>query len=112
MNDLPESADVLRTTAEGVPYTVALDDFQMTDVEGDTTPTAVRIDTLPTDGTLLLNGVPVTAGQVIPASAISSGQLVFVPNGRPVRAARLMAASLSPFKTALAASTPRPTPSP
>ena len=30
INDLPAGADVLRTTAEDVPYTVALDDFQIT----------------------------------------------------------------------------------
>lgn len=41
----------------------------------------VRIDTLPTLGVLLLNGVPVAAGQIIPVSQINAGLLVYdAPN--------------------------------
>lgn len=41
----------------------------------------VRIDTLPTLGVLLLSGVPVAAGQIIPVSQINSGLLVYdAPN--------------------------------
>lgn len=41
----------------------------------------VRIDSLPTLGTLLLSGTPVTSGQIIPASSIVSGLLIYdAPN--------------------------------
>mgnify|MGYP000610318492 CR=1 FL=1 len=44
----------------------------------------VRIDTLPADGQLLLNGTPVTAGQVIPVADINANLLVFnSPNQDP-----------------------------
>jgi hypothetical protein len=42
--------------------------------------TSVYISSLPTTGTLLLNGVAVTAGQTISATDIAAGHLVFVPN--------------------------------
>lgn len=38
---------------------------------------AVRIDTLPTLGTLKLNGTNVTAGQIILATAITANQLTY-----------------------------------
>ena len=44
---------------------VPVADLKITDKE-DGTPTTVTIKTLPTNGTLYYNGVPVTAGQVIP----------------------------------------------
>lgn len=34
---------------------------------------ALRVDTLPVDGTLFLSGVPVTVGQIIPAASIVGG---------------------------------------
>jgi hypothetical protein len=40
---------------------------------------AVRIDTLPTAGTLTLSGAAVTAGQVITAADLTAGNLVFTP---------------------------------
>src|ERR1700674_2513571 len=40
----------------------------------------VKITSLPTTGTLMLNGVPVTLNQGISASYISAGDLTFVPN--------------------------------
>src|SRR5437870_5745573 len=41
---------------------------------------SVKVTSLPTTGTLYLNGVPVTLNQVISASDISAGHLTFVPN--------------------------------
>jgi Ca2+-binding RTX toxin-like protein/Mg-chelatase subunit ChlD len=80
VNDLPVGRDATVTTNEDVPLTFSLANFQMNDVEDGTNvnPSAVRIDTLPTNGSLYLNGVLVTAGQVISAAAISGGQLQFV----------------------------------
>lgn len=54
------------------------------DPEGDPAD-AVRIDTLPPDGELLLNGVPVTAGQIIDVADINANLLVFnSPNQDPL----------------------------
>lgn len=54
------------------------------DPEGDPVD-AVRIDTLPADGTLRLNGTPVTAGQIIDVADINSNLLDFVsPNQDPI----------------------------
>jgi len=56
------------------------------DPEGDPAD-AVRIDTLPPDGELLLNGVPVTPGQIIDAADINANLLVFnSPNQDPLDA--------------------------
>src|SRR5438046_2384653 len=41
---------------------------------------AVKITSLPTTGTLYLNGVAVTLNQVIFGSDVSAGKLTFVPN--------------------------------
>ncbi|MBI5332965.1 MAG: tandem-95 repeat protein, partial [Burkholderiales bacterium] len=86
-NDLPSSADVSRSTAEDVGYTVTTADFAFTDVDAGSSLQGVRIDTLPAAGTLLLDGVAVTAGAVISAADIAAGKLVFQPadnaNGSP-----------------------------
>ncbi|WP_165456848.1 cadherin-like domain-containing protein, partial [Aquabacterium lacunae] len=74
VSDTPEGADVTRATQEDVPYVVKGEDLGLTDVDGDALK-AVRIDTLPTDGSLQLNGVPVTAGQVISAADLAAGKL-------------------------------------
>jgi VCBS repeat-containing protein len=76
-----------RTVAEDNSYTVTATDLGFADADAGQTLAAVRIDTLATNGVLQLNGVPVTAGQVIPVAAINAGQLKFVPdlneNGTP-----------------------------
>ncbi|MBI5333896.1 MAG: tandem-95 repeat protein, partial [Burkholderiales bacterium] len=86
-NDLPGSADVSRSTAEDVGYTVTTADFAFTDVDAGASLQGVRIDTLPAAGSLLLGGVAVTAGAVISAADIAAGKLVFQPaanaNGAP-----------------------------
>ncbi len=65
---------------EDVTYTLTTRDFGFVDLDGDSS-VGVRIATLPpgTAGVLQLNGVAVTAGQVIAASAIIAGNLTFVP---------------------------------
>ncbi|WP_428623350.1 retention module-containing protein [Sedimenticola sp.] len=79
---LPLGQDELVTTAEDVPYTFSLANFQMHDQEdGDPAdPTDVRIDSLPAQGELTLDGVAVSIGQVISAADISSGFLLFTPD--------------------------------
>ncbi|MFD2451594.1 Ig-like domain-containing protein [Ideonella paludis] len=84
--DTPTGADVTKTTNEDTPYVIGKADFGFADVDGDTFK-AVRVDTLPTNGTLTLNGVLVTAGQVITVADLDAGKLRFVPdadeNGTP-----------------------------
>ncbi|MBS1140503.1 MAG: hypothetical protein H6R13_1956 [Proteobacteria bacterium] len=53
----------------------------MSDVEqgSPSNPSAIRIDSLPANGVLSLNGLPVTQGQLVSAADISAGLLTFVP---------------------------------
>ena len=77
----PTGADNTVTTLEDTPYTFSEADFGFSD-PGDTPPNnllAVMITTLPADGTLVDNGVPVTAGQFIGVADITGGNLLFVP---------------------------------
>jgi Mg-chelatase subunit ChlD len=81
VNDAPVGRDATIATNEDVPFTFGLANFLLNDVEDGTNAdaAAVRIDTVPLNGSLMLNGVAVTAGQVITAASISGGQLTFVP---------------------------------
>ncbi|MES2990956.1 MAG: Ig-like domain-containing protein, partial [Pseudomonadota bacterium] len=86
-NTAPTGADSVHTIAEDSAYTVQLADFGYADSDASQIFANVRIDTLPAVGTLLLNGVAVAAGALIPVAAVTAGQLVFVPvadaNGTP-----------------------------
>src|SRR5437867_945049 len=53
--------------------------FKATDFTGGTL-VNVKVTSLPTTGTLYLNGVPVTLNQIISATDISAGKFSFVPN--------------------------------
>ncbi|XPV77409.1 MAG: cadherin-like domain-containing protein [Desulfovibrio sp.] len=76
-NDQAIAEDSEIETDEDTDYVFEADDFEYTDSEGDEL-TQIRIDSQPTNGTLLLNGVVVTAGQVIDANNIEN--LVFRPD--------------------------------
>ena len=81
VNDPPFGLNGAVTMAEDTLYTFNVADFGFID-PNDTPPNslpAVRITTLPAAGTLIVNGAPVTAGQVVPVSSIASGQLRFTP---------------------------------
>ena len=78
--DPPTSADNTVTTDEDIVFTFGLSDFAFADQDVGDALTAVRIDTLPTDGQLLIGGNPVTVGQVIAQSSIDNGLLLFVPD--------------------------------
>ncbi|MGH6649460.1 beta strand repeat-containing protein, partial [Aquabacterium sp.] len=81
VNDAPVGTDKTVTTNEDSTYTFTAADFGFTDpddVPADTL-LAVRITTLPVKGSLLLNGVAVTAGQVVSAANITSGLLKYTP---------------------------------
>ena len=81
VNDAPTGADKTITTIEDSAYTLTAADFGF----GDSTDspanalTAVKISTIPGTGTLLLNGVAVTAGQMVSVANINSGLLVWTP---------------------------------
>jgi uncharacterized surface anchored protein len=78
VNDAPSGADDSANVASGDVYVLGLDDFGFTDpVEGDAFKSVV-ITTLPSAGTLLLNGVAVTAGQEVLASDVAAGSLTYL----------------------------------
>ncbi len=58
--------------------TLTAGNFGFSDVDGDDL-AAVKITTLPAVGSLTLNNVPVTAGQVIPVADINSSLLKYAP---------------------------------
>jgi hypothetical protein len=63
------------TTCEDTAYTFAVADFNAL-----ASTDSVRIDSLPTDGTLRLNGVAVTQNTVISKADIDAGAFTFVPD--------------------------------
>ena len=79
-NNEPVGANKTITTNEDTPYALAAGDFGFTDVDT-TSPAgdfaAVRIDTLPATGTLTLNGVAVTAGQIVSKALLDAGKLSY-----------------------------------
>jgi hypothetical protein len=85
VNDAPSGADRTVTTPEDAAYTFTVADFGLADADDAAGPggadglAAVRLTTLPGAGTLLLNGVAVTAAQEVSAADIAAGLLRFVP---------------------------------
>ncbi len=84
VNDAPTSTDDSITILEDMNnttevYTLSINDFgTYSDAEGDNL-VFVRIDSLPTNGTLYLDGTAVPAGTVIEVVDITSGLLTFDP---------------------------------
>jgi hypothetical protein len=81
VNDAPSGTSRTFVIAEDTPRTLAAVDFGFTDTND--TPanafTGVRISSLPTAGALRLDGVAVTAGQVVSIASIDAGDLVYTP---------------------------------
>ncbi|WP_017519457.1 Ig-like domain-containing protein, partial [Pseudomonas nitroreducens] len=77
VNDAPNGADNTVTLNEDSSRSFSAADFGFSDVDAGDTLSAVRIDSLPTNGSLKFNGTAVTAGQVIDAADLS--KLVFTP---------------------------------
>jgi len=78
-NTAPTAASATLTTNEDTVKVFAISDFGFSDGDAGDMLQSVTITTLPTAGSLKLNGVAVTANQVITAANISSGLLAFTP---------------------------------
>ncbi|MFZ4289021.1 cadherin domain-containing protein [Variovorax sp. HJSM1_2] len=78
VSDAPMGADNTVTTLEDTPYTFTLADFGFSDLDGGVLQ-AVRLSALPGVGSLSLNGVAVSAGQMVAVADIVAGKLVFTP---------------------------------
>ncbi len=78
VSDAPAGADNSVTTLEDTPYTFTVADFGFSDLDGDAL-LAVHITTLPSVGSLRLDGVAVTAGQTVAVADIAAGKLRFTP---------------------------------
>ncbi|MBC9978818.1 Ig-like domain-containing protein, partial [Bradyrhizobium campsiandrae] len=81
VNHAPVTSDVTVSTNEGAAYIFKTTDFAFSD-PNDTPANALKsvlITSLPTLGTLSLNGTAVTASQAIAAADIAAGKLVYTP---------------------------------
>jgi Ca2+-binding RTX toxin-like protein len=81
VNDPPHGADTTAATAEDIPFSLTVADFGFSDPNDSPADSllAVTITSLPANGTLLFNGVTVSAGQSIAVADIGDGALVFQP---------------------------------
>ncbi|HYC44258.1 MAG TPA: cadherin-like domain-containing protein [Burkholderiales bacterium] len=79
VNDRPAGTNATVRTAEDTPLTLNAAMFGFTDPRDTPADTlkAVRITSLPTQGSLTLSGVAVTVGQTVQAADIAAGRLVF-----------------------------------
>ena len=78
INHAPAGADKAITTAENGAHIFAAADFGFSDPDGHDLAN-VEITSLPSHGSLKLNGVAVTPGQFVSAADIAAGKLVFTP---------------------------------
>ncbi|MEA3001417.1 MAG: hypothetical protein QOH81_205, partial [Sphingomonadales bacterium] len=75
-NDAPSGTDAVRTIGENGSYSFDASDFGFADGEGNAF-SAIILSTMPTSGSILLDGIALQAGQVIAAADIS--HLAYVP---------------------------------
>jgi hypothetical protein len=78
VNNAPSGADKTISATEDEGRHLAVADFGFQDSDGGSLASVV-ITTLPTAGTLTLNGVAVSAGQAVSATDIAADKLVFTP---------------------------------
>jgi VCBS repeat-containing protein len=78
VNDAPTAANATLTVLEDGSKVFAASDFGFSDVDGNSL-SAVIITSLPSAGTLKLNGTAVTVNQSVTAADIAAGKLVFAP---------------------------------
>ena len=82
VSDAPDGSDRLISTGEDTTYLFALSDFGFSD-PSDPVPDqfqAVVISAVPVTGTLTINGTAVSAGQILSATDIATGNLAYTPS--------------------------------
>jgi len=81
VNDAPTGANQTVTTQQNTAYVFAASDFGFSDANDSPSHSllAVRINSVPTAGSLTNNGVAVVAGQYISLASINGGLLRFTP---------------------------------
>jgi len=86
LNHAPVGTSATVTGIENTAYKIKTTDFGFKDPNDNPPDTllAVKVTVLPTAGTLTDNGVAVTVNQLVSASDISSGKLVFTPKANLV----------------------------
>jgi hypothetical protein len=78
INNPPTSGPGSQTILEDTPYALQASDFPFSDDVGQTLG-GITVTSLPTTGVLKLNGVAVSANDVISVTDINAGKLVFTP---------------------------------
>ncbi|MWK55284.1 tandem-95 repeat protein, partial [Pseudomonas otitidis] len=77
-NSPPAGADATLSLLEDTSHVLTAANFGFSDSDGNSL-AAVKITTLPTAGTLLLNGSAISAGTFVSAADLAAGKLVFSP---------------------------------
>ena len=77
-NTVPTAADKTVETIAGTAYAFTAADFGFADADGDML-ASVKIESLPTVGTLALDGTDVTLNQVVTSAQIDGDMLTFTP---------------------------------
>ena len=80
LNNIPASIDVLATTKEDTVLALTSSLFSFSDADKADKLQSVTISTLPSQGTLLLNGASVSADQSISIADINAKRLVYTPS--------------------------------
>ena len=78
-NSAPTASNGSVTTDEDTAHTFEADDFSFSDTDSGDTLSGVEVVTLPSDGTLTLDGTDVTLNQDVTESDIDDDKLVFTP---------------------------------
>lgn len=78
VNDAPTGTDTTVTAAEDTAQVLNVADFGFVDVDGNAF-ASLTVVNLPASGTLALDGVAVTAGQVVTVADIAAGKFVYTP---------------------------------
>ncbi|WP_458701564.1 Ig-like domain-containing protein [Sulfurospirillum sp. 1307] len=79
-NSAPNSVDSSVTAVEDTSYILKASDFGFNDVNAGDSLQAVRIETLPTNGTIYLNGTAITASTEVTVAQLNNNELTFIAN--------------------------------
>ena len=80
VNDAPIGSDNTITTSEDTQQIINISDFGFSDVSDSDSLLGITITSIDGNGTLQLNGSPVSVDMSITSADISSGQLIFLPD--------------------------------